>query len=554
MYQYDQYDQTLVNERVNQFRSQTERFLAGKLTDEQFLPLRLQNGLYIQRQAPMLRIAIPYGMLSSKQLDKLADITDQFDKGYGHISTRQNMQLNWVELAQVPDILAELATVEMHAIQTSGNCIRNVTTDHFAGITIDETEDPRPWCEVLRQWSTLHPEFAFLPRKFKIAVNANPNIDRAAIKFHDIGLQLVHNDKGETGFQVFVGGGLGRTPLIGEKISDFVPGLQILGYLESVLRVYNLNGRRDNKYKARIKILVKALGIDKFRELVNQDYSESNPESLAIPETELARIKACFKSPDYQQNSDSVAMWKAERELSPVFSRWLSNNTHSHKQPGYAAVTISLKPTGVPPGDITSEQMRLLAKLADRYSLGELRTTHYQNIVLPDVRISNLYALWQELEALNLAAPNHSTLNDMICCPGGDFCALANARSIPIAESVQQRFDNPEVLESLGHIRLNISGCMNACGHHHIGDIGILGVDKKGEEFYQVSLGGSSEKRASLGKILGPSFKAEQMPDVIEKIIATYLDNRQENEGFGDVVVRLGPAPFKERVYAKETV
>lgn len=553
MYQYDQYDQALVDERVKQYKNQTERYLNGELSEEEFLPLRLQNGLYIQRQAPMLRIAIPYGMLNTTQLRTLADISDDYDRSYGHISTRQNMQLNWVALERVPEILEKLAQVQMHAIQTSGNCIRNVTTDPFSGVAFGEVADPRPWCEVLRQWSTFHPEFAFLPRKFKIAINANTDNDRAAIKFHDVGLQLIKDDQGNTGFEVWVGGGLGRTPIVAELLNPFLPWQNLLGYLESVLRVYNLNGRRDNKYKARIKILVKALGIDAFREKVNIDWNSVDQDAIRLTDNEMARIHNCFTLPDYEDRTDTLDSLKDQISLSAAFGNWINQNVISHKQSGYAAVTLALKATGEAPGDITSDQMRLIADLADKYSFGEIRTTHEQNIVLSDVRITDLNSLWISLAEAGLATANLGTLNDMICCPGGDFCALANAKSLPIAIAIQQKFDDLDYLYDLGDIQLNISGCMNACGHHHIGDIGILGVDKKGEEFYQISLGGHSQyDGASIGKILGPSFKSDQVSGVVEQIIDLYVSLRQTEESFTDLVKRIGNQPFKEKIYAKK--
>jgi len=553
MYQYDQYDQNMVDERVKQYRQQTLRYLDGSLTEEQFLPLRLQNGLYIQRHAPMLRVAIPYGMLRADQLRVLADISDQYDRGYGHISTRQNMQLNWVKLDQVPDILEKLASVQMHAIQTSGNCIRNVTTDQFAGVAFDEVADPRPWCEVLRQWSTFHPEFAFLPRKFKIAINANTSKDRAAIKFHDIGLQIVKNAQQEIGFEVWVGGGLGRTPIVAEKLEAFIHWQDILGYLESVLRVYNLNGRRDNKYKARIKILVKALGVDTFRTLVQTDWDSRDQQNLKLTQHEVDRIHNCFTAPDYQVSNTDLDSLKDMAAINPGFRNWLNHNIAKHRVTGYVAVTLALKATGEAPGDITSTQMNLIADLAEQYSFGELRTTHEQNMVLADVRIEDLYSLWQILIEANLATANIGTLNDMICCPGGDFCALANAKSIPIAKDIQAQFEDLDYLYDLGDIQLNISGCMNACGHHHIGDIGILGVDKKGEEFYQISIGGHSQYHdASIGKILGPSFKSNQVADVIQKILDLYVTERFAEESFTQVVRRLGHQTFKEKVYAKK--
>ncbi|EAR08384.1 nitrite/sulfite reductase [Reinekea blandensis] len=550
MYVYDSYDQQLVDQRVAQFREQTDRFLDGELAPEEFLPLRLQNGLYIQRHAPMLRIAVPYGLMSSTQLRRIASISRDYDKGYVHFTTRQNIQLNWPALEDVPDILGELAEVQMHAIQTSGNCIRNTTTDQFAGIIADEIEDPRPWCEIIRQWSTLHPEFAFLPRKFKIAVNAATATDRAAIRFHDIGLQLVKNEEGETGFQVFVGGGLGRTPLPGQEIRSFLPTEDLLSYLDAILRVYNLKGRRDNKYKARIKILVKAMGIDAFRELVEAEWLKYKDGDDKLTSAEIDRVKGHFSAPAYEALNDQADLLAQQRFEDPQFDKWLSRNVEAHKQPGYAAITVSLKKPGYAPGDATAEQIDIIADLADEYSFGELRVSHQQNVILSDVRQQDLYSLYQKLTALGLAEPTVGTLNDVICCPGGDYCALANAKSIPIAEAVQTRFDDLDYLYDLGDIDLNISGCMNACGHHHIGNIGILGVDKKGEEFYQVSLGGDSGIQGKVGKILGPSFKADQIPDVIGKVLDTYVEQRHDDELFLDTVHRIGLDPFKERVYA----
>ncbi len=498
MYVYDEYDQRIIEDRVKQFRDQTRRYLAGELSEEEFRPLRLQNGLYVQRFAPMLRVAVPYGQLTSRQTRMMAKIARDYDKGYAHISTRQNVQFNWPALEDVPDILAELATVQMHAIQTSGNCLRNVTTDQFAGVAADELIDPRPWCEIVRQWTTFHPEFAYLPRKFKIAINGSTS-DRAAIEVHDIGLEPVYNAAGELGFRVLVGGGLGRTPVVGAFINEFLPWQDLLSYLDAILRVYNRYGRRDNKYKA----------------LSNQD-------------AELAALD--------QQH--------------PGFARWRTRNTLAHKKPGYVAVTLSLKPTGVAPGDITDKQLDAVADLAERYSFGQLRTSHEQNIILADVEQSQLFTLWGELREGGFATPNIGLLTDIICCPGGDFCSLANAKSIPIAESIQRRFDDLDYLFDIGELDLNISGCMNACGHHHVGHIGILGVDKKGEEFYQVSLGGSASRDASLGKILGPSFAQEAMPEVIGKLIDVYIEQRTEDERFIDTYQRIGIDLFKERVYA----
>jgi sulfite reductase (NADPH) hemoprotein beta-component len=552
MYVYDQYDQKIVDQRVAQFRGQTERFLAGQLTEAEFLPLRLQNGLYVQRLAPMLRIAVPYGLLSSTQLRTLARITRDYDKGYAHVSTRQNIQLNWPLLADVPDILAELAGVQMHAIQTSGNCIRNTTTDQYAGVAPDELEDPRPWCEIIRQWSTLHPEFAFLPRKFKIAVCGSEQ-DRAAIHAHDIGVELVTDERGDVGFKILAGGGLGRTPVIGSVICEWLEKKHLLTYLEAILRVYNQNGRRDNKYKARIKILVKAMGVDAFREAVEQEWALLKDGPTTLTEEEMARAISHFTAPDYRALDAEAAnaVFTGQCEQDAIFANWVQRNTREHRVAGYRIVDISLKATGFAPGDVTDSQLELVADLADRFSLGEIRTTHQQNMVLADVEIEQLYPLWQALQGGGLATPNVGYLTDMICCPGGDYCSLANAKSIPVAEAIQARFDDLDYLYDLGPIELNISGCMNACGHHHIGHIGILGVDKKGQEFYQVCLGGSQSKDASIAKILGPSFRQEDMPEVIEKILATYVELRQEEERFLDTYRRVGIDPFKERVYAK---
>ena len=551
MYIYDQHDQQLVNERVTQFRDQTDRYLAGKLADEEFLPLRLQNGLYIQRHAPMLRIAIPYGLLNSGQLRKLADITRKYDKGYCHFTTRQNVQLNWPKLEEVPNILAELATVQMHAIQTSGNCIRNVTSDQFAGIARDEIEDPRPWCELIRQWSTLHPEFAFLPRKFKIAVSGTEE-DRAAIQVHDIGIQIVKNDAGETGFKIYVGGGLGRTPVIGSVIREFLPRQHLLTYLDAILRVYNRYGRRDNKYKARIKILVRAWTPEVFTEKVEAEWLHAKDGPNTLTGEEIERMKEFFTSFDYESFDDNSAEAELNERRSEhlAFDKWLQRNITPHQIPGYAAVNLSLKPTGVAPGDVTDKQLEAIADLADEFSFGEVRTTHNQNLVLADVKKSDLFALWQKAKTAGFATPNIGTLTDLICCPGGDYCALANAKSIPVAEAIQRKFDDMDYVYDLGDLTLNISGCMNACGHHHVGNIGILGVDKKGEEFYQVQLGGSADTDTSLGKVLGPSFGREEMPEIIEKILSVYVEHRHESEPFVETCRRIGIKAFKERVYA----
>ncbi|MFC3854227.1 nitrite/sulfite reductase [Salinispirillum marinum] len=550
MYVYNDYDQQLVDDRVDQFREQTQRYLAGELKDEEFLPLRLQNGLYVQRYAPMLRVAIPYGMLSSAQLRKLADISEQYDRGYGHFSTRQNIQFNWPKLETVPDILAELASVQMHAIQTSGNCIRNTTTDQFAGVLADEVVDPRPYCELIRQWSTFHPEFAFLPRKFKIAVNSAAHTDRAAIQVHDIGVQIIRNANHELGYRIYVGGGLGRTPMVGQVITEFLPEEHLLTYLEAIVRVYNQHGRRDNKYKARIKILVKALGIEAFRTRVEQEWVHLKNGPSTLTQAEIDRVAKHFSAPDYAALPSESAAVEALKADSKRFRNWVERNTTAHKIAGYTAVTLSLKKTGVAPGDIYAKQMRAAAELADQFSFGELRVSHFQNLILADVRQEDLPALWEAAKAQGFATPNIGTLTDIICCPGGDFCALANAKSIPIAEQIQARFEDLDYLYDLGDIELNISGCMNACGHHHVGHIGILGVDKKGEEFYQISLGGASNQNAAIGKILGPSFKADEMADVVEKIIDVFVEQRTEEELFVDTVNRLGITPFKERVYA----
>lgn len=548
MYLYTDLDQQLIDERVAQFRDQTQRYLDGKLTDDEYRPLRLQNGLYVQRYAPMLRIAVPYGLLSSKQLRKVAQIAREYDRGYAHISTRQNIQLNWPELTDVPDILAELATVQMHAIQTSGNCIRNTTTDQFAGVVAGEITDPRPTCELIRQWSTFHPEFAFLPRKFKIAVSALAEVDRAATAFHDIGVYIVKNEAGEIGYRIMVGGGLGRTPIIGSVIREFLPREDLIGYLEAVLRVYNLHGRRDNKYKARIKILVKALTPAVFAEKVEAEFAIIADSHRADPAL-LEKLDQVFKQFDYQQLEDVDLSQQFAQHTQ--FANWYRHNTYAHKVPGYRIVTISLKRAGVAPGDLTSEELEMIADLADKYTFGELRSTHEQNLVLTDMPQKDLFALWQVLDKHNMARAHIGFITDIVCCPGGDFCSLANAKSIPIAEAISRRFDDLDKVYDLGPIDLNISGCMNACGHHHVGHIGILGVDKKGDEFYQVSLGGNSDHDASIGDILGPSFGADDMADIVEEILNTYLDLREEDERFLDTYRRIGIKPFKERVYAK---
>ncbi len=545
MYRYDNIDQTLVAERVAQFRDQTSRFLSGELSEEEFRPLRLRNGLYIQRHAPMLRIAVPYGLLSTRQLRMLAHLARKYDRNYGHFTTRQNIQYNWPKLEDVPDMLADLATVEMHAIQTSGNCIRNTTADHFAGIAPDEVDDPRPYCELIRQWSTVHPEFNYLPRKFKIAVTGSP-ADRAASEVHDIGLHLKRGADGEIGFEVLVGGGLGRTPIIGKVIRDFLPREHLLSYLEAILRIYNQEGRRDNMYKARIKILVRAKGEDAFRDAVEAEWAQIRDSGLKLTVAEIERMRGFFVPLPYETlpNIDPTV----GRE--PAFLAWYRHNTRAHKVPGYRAVVVSLKAPAEAPGDITAEQMDALADLADRVSSGQVRSTHDQNLVLGEVRQQDLYETWQELVRLSLATPNIGTLTDMICCPGLDFCSLANAGSIGIAKQINERFSDVDYLYDLGHIEIKMSGCMNACGHHHVGHIGILGVDKHGEEWYQITLGGSASGVSSLGTVIGPSVGKTEVAETIAKILDVYVAARQEEESFLETFRRIGVQPFRERVYA----
>lgn len=551
MYKYDEIDQAIVDERVKQYRDQTRRFLAGELTDEEFRPLRLQNGLYIQRHAPMLRIAVPYGMLSSRQLRKLGDIAKRYDRGYGHFSTRTNLQLNWPKLEDVPDILAELATVQMHAIQTSGNCIRNTTTDQFAGVAPDEVVDPRAIAEIIRQWSTFHPEFALLPRKFKIAVSGTRQ-DRALIQAHDIGLEFYRDQEDRITIRVWVGGGLGRTPILGSVVRDHLEWQHVLTYCEAIIRVYNLHGRRDNAFKARIKILVKALGVEEFRRQVEEEWQHIKDSPNTITETELARVSQYFTKMPYETLPEHDASFDSAIASNPAFAAWVRRNTHAHQQPGYRAVTLSLKTHGHPPGDITSEQMHIVANLADEYSFGEIRPSHEQNLILADVKLSDLFPLWEKARAAGLATTNIGLLTDIICCPGGDFCALANAKSIPIAEAIQMQFDDLDYLYDIGELELNISGCMNACGHHHVGHIGILGVDKDGSEWYQVTLGGKQGNDASLGTVLGPSFAADEMPGVVQKLINVYVRERTPEERFIDTVRRIGVAPFKTHVYGEK--
>lgn len=554
MYQYDDYDRALVRERVAQFRDQVQRRLADELSEEEFLPLRLQNGLYLQKHAYMLRVAIPYGTLSAKQMRALAHIAREYDRGYGHFTTRQNIQFNWVELERVPDILDWLAEHDMHAIQTSGNCVRNITTEAFAGVAADEYLDPRPLAEILRQWSTVNPEFLFLPRKFKIALCAAEQ-DRAAVQVHDIGLQLYRDAADELRLRVLVGGGLGRTPIIAQTLREGLHWQDCLSYVEAILRVYNRHGRRDNKYKARIKILVKALGIEAFAAEVEREWQPIKDGPAQLTEDEYQRVAASFHKPAYVPQDALDLDFGTHLARDEAFARWVSRNVMAHQVPGYLSVVLSTKPgISAPPGDVSTEQMEALADWSERYGFGEIRVAHEQNLVLPDVRKADLYALWREAEAAGLGTANAGLLTDIIACPGGDFCSLANAKSIPIAQAIQQRFDDLDYLHDLGELSLNISGCMNACGHHHIGNIGILGVDKNGSEWYQLTLGGSQGQQAALGKVIGPSFAAEQVPEVIERIVRTYVDQREVNEGFLDTFQRIGLEPFKASVYSREEV
>ena len=551
MYRYDEFDDTFVRERVAQFRDQVARRLSGAITEDEFKPLRLKNGLYLQLHAYMLRIAIPYGTFSSRQMRQLAHIADTYDRGYGHFTTRQNIQFNWPKLKDVPDILGLLADVEMHAIQTSGNCIRNVTADQFAGVAADEIEDPRPVAELIRQWSSAHPEFSYLPRKFKIAVTGAKH-DRAAVLVHDIGLRVVKNTAGEAGYEIIVGGGLGRTPMIGKVVRDFLPKGDLLAYLEALMRVYNAEGRRDNKYKARVKILVHEIGIEDFRARVEAEFDALERATINADPAEQARIAAYFAPPPYEALPAQDGELAAQREANPAFAEWLDINAFPHKQPGYAAVTISLKPIGGIPGDITGEQMRAVADLAERYSFGEIRATHAQNLVLPYVRERDLLALWQALGDAGLATANAGLVTDIIACPGLDYCALATARSIPIAQAISLRFADPARQREIGELGIKISGCINACGHHHVGHIGILGLEKRGEESYQITLGGDATENAAIGEILGPGLSADEVPDAIERLVEAYLASRQPGESFIEAVRRLGPAPFKA-AFLKET-
>jgi sulfite reductase (NADPH) hemoprotein beta-component len=549
MYAYDTFDQTLVDERVEQYRDQVARRLSGELTEEQFRPLRLMNGLYLQLHAYMLRVSVPYGTLSSQQLRKLAHIARRYDKGYGHFTTRQNIQYNWPKLEETPDLLAELAEVEMHAIQTSGNSFRNTTADQYAGAAVDELDDPRIYCEIIRQWSTLHPEFSFLPRKFKIAVTACEN-DRAAIKLHDIGIQMRRNEDGELGFHILVGGGQGRTPIIAQSIREFVSEKHLLSYLEAIMRVYNQLGRRDNIYKARIKILVHDRGIEEFRRLVEEEWTTIKDSYLNLPPEEVARIRAHFAPPAYEQLPSVSTALEAKRFEDSAFAAWVRTNVKPHKQPGYAIANISLKPIGKPPGDATAEQMDLVADLADQYSFSEIRVTHEQNLTLVDVKQDDLYALWEALKGAELATPNLGLISDIIACPGLDYCNLANARSIPIAEEISECFKDLDRQHNIGELKIKISGCINACGHHHVGHIGLLGVDRKGEEYYQITLGGSADENAEIGKIIGPSFSRDTVVGAVETLVNTYLTLRDgDEESFLDAYRRIGKTPFKEALY-----
>lgn len=545
MYRYDEFDERFVRERVAQFADQVSRRLDGSLTEDEFKPLRLKNGVYLQLHAYMLRIAVPYGTLNSRQLRQLALIGEKYDRGYGHFTTRQNLQFNWPKLREIPEILGLLADVEMHCIQTSGNCIRNVTADHFAGVAQDEIEDPRPTAELIRQWSSAHPEFSYLPRKFKIAVTG-AEADRAVIKAHDIGLRLRrHPDTHEVCYEVSVGGGLGRTPMIGKVVRDYLPKKDLLAYLEAIMRVYNLEGRRDNKYKARVKILVHEIGAEEFARRVEAEFAQLDGPSINADPEEVARIAAYFAPPAYETLPAVSNTLEAAKASNPAFARWVEVNTAPHKVPGYTALTISLKPIGQAPGDATSEQMRVVADLAQRYSFDELRVTHAQNLVLPHVRQRDLFAIWQKLGEAGLAEANIGLVTDIIACPGLDYCALATARSIPIAQAIQQRFANEARQREIGPLGIKISGCINACGHHHVGHIGILGLEKRGIESYQITLGGDATENAAIGEILGPGLAAEDVPDAIERIIAVYLAERAEGESFIDNVRRIGLAPFK---------
>tara|TARA_R110002072_G_scaffold43702_2_gene122567 strand:+ start:147 stop:1805 length:1659 start_codon:yes stop_codon:yes gene_type:complete len=550
MYRYDEFDHTMVRERVDQFREQVGRRLSGEMTEDEFKPLRLMNGLYLQLHAYMLRVAIPYGTLSSRQMRTLARIARDYDKGYGHFTTRQNIQFNWPKLVEVPDLLADLASVEMHALQTSGNCIRNVTADPYAGVAADEIEDPRIYAEIIRQWSTLHPEFTFLPRKFKIAVTG-AETDRAAVKLHDIGIAMVRDDTGAVGFRIDVGGGQGRTPIIAETIREFLPKQDLLAYLEAVLRVYNMLGRRDNMYKARIKILVQSEGVARFTERVEDEFAHLKGGALELPQAEMDRIRAYFAPPRFEALADASDELENARAADAEFAAWLRTNVDAHKQPGYAIVNISLKPVGGIPGDASAEEMEAVADLAERYSFGEIRVTHEQNLTLPSVRKSELFSLWLGLKIHGLATANIGHAGDIIACPGLDYCNLANARSIPVAQAIGEKFANIRRQHDIGRLTINISGCINACGHHHVGNIGLLGVEKNGEEFYQITLGGRADENAAIGSIVGPAFSYDDVPDAVETVVDTYLTYREdEEESFVDAYARLGATPFKEALYA----
>ncbi len=552
MYRYDEFDAQIVKERVDQFRSQVERRLSGDILEDEFKPLRLQNGVYLQLHAYMLRVAIPYGQLNAARMRKLAKVARDYDRGYGHMTTRQNIQYNWVALKDIPDVLEELAEVEMHAIQTSGNCIRNVTSDHFAGATKDEIMDPRPWCEIIRQWSTFHPEFAFLPRKFKIAVTAAEH-DRAAIRVHDIGLHMRERD-GVVGFEVHVGGGQGRTPIIAAMVNEFVPESEILDYLEAIMRVYNRFGRRDNKYKARIKILVTETGQEEFTRLVDEEYAaQQTSEKIALPQAEIDRINAYFAPPAFEDKSETSEAFERAKTADPAFANWAQVNLHPHKVAGYTSVTISLKPIAGLAGDATDSQMMVMAHLAERYGFDDIRVTHAQNVVLPHIALDDLYDVYRELAAAGLATANESLITDMIVCPGLDYCNLANARSIPVGQEIQKVFADPAYEQDIGKLHINISGCINACGHHHVGHIGILGVDRKGEEYYQVSLGGRADEKATVGQIIGKALRYEEVPGAVKTIVDTYRDLRtSQDEKFIDTVERVGVEPFQEAIYATD--
>ena len=551
MYKYDDYDRSVIHERVAQFRDQVNRYKSGALSEEEFLPLRLQNGLYMQKHAYMLRVAIPYGTLSAAQMRALATIARKYDRGYGHFTTRQNIQYNWVSLDQVPDILAFLAAHDMHAIQTSGNCVRNITTEAFAGVAHDEILDPRPFAEILRQWSTINPEFLYLPRKFKIAI-CSAKSDRAAVMMHDIGLYLYAKEDGHKCLRVMVGGGLGRTPILSQQLREDLEWPHLLSYVEAILRVYNRHGRRDNKYKARIKILVKALGIETFAKEVEDEWQHLKDSPALLTEQEYDRVAASFTPPTYGVHPQSVQLADSPIVATGEFAQWLDRNVMAHKVPGYVSVILSTKPgTSAPPGDVSAAQMDAIAEWADTFGFGEIRIAHEQNLVLPDIRQGDLYTLWNKAREVGLATPNIGLLTDIIACPGGDYCALANAKSIPIAQAIQARFEDLDYLHDIGELSLNISGCMNACGHHHIGNIGILGVDKNGSEWYQVTIGGAQGTASTLGKVIGPSFSAESIPGVVERLIETFLEHRDPEEVFSDVVQRVGIEPFKLKVYGR---